>query len=153
MGKIVNKFCNKIYLTDDNPRKENPIKIRTSIKRKINKSKLYEIPSREKAIKEAIKNLLTGEILVVAGKGHENIQDYGNFKNFFSDKKCILKNIKQKNKHLSKDLKLNIQKEESGHNNLSLKTKLKYASINSKEIKKMIFFLQLRAKEKMAIII
>ena len=61
-----------------------------SIKRKINKSKLYEIPSREKAIKESIKNLLTGEILIVAGKGHENIQDYGTSKKFFSDKKCIL---------------------------------------------------------------
>jgi len=89
MGQIVNQFCNKIYLTDDNPRKENPKKIRLSIKRKINKSKLYEIPSREKAIKEAIKNLLTGEILIVAGKGHENIQDYGNSKKFFSDKKLL----------------------------------------------------------------
>ena len=148
MGKIVNKFCNKIYLTDDNPRKENPIKIRTSIKRKINKSKLYEIPSREKAIKEAIKNLLTGEILVVAGKGHENIQDYGNYKNFFSDKKCILKNIKQKNKYLSKDLKLNILKEESGQNNISLKTKLKNASINSKEIKKNDIFFAIKGKKK-----
>jgi len=148
MGKIVNKFCNKIYLTDDNPRKENPKKIRTSIKKKINKSKLYEIPNREKAIKEAIKNLLTGEILVVAGKGHENIQDYGNFKNFFSDKKYILKNIKQKNKHLSKDLKLNILKEESHQNHFSLKTKLKNASINSKEIKKNDIFFAIKGKRK-----
>ena len=33
MGQIVNQFCNKIYLTDDNPRKENPKKIRSSIKK------------------------------------------------------------------------------------------------------------------------
>ncbi len=67
MGRIANKFCHKIYLTDDNPRNENPAKIRASIKKKINKSKLYEISNREKAIDQAIQNLLTGEILVVAG--------------------------------------------------------------------------------------
>ena len=49
MGKIANKFCDKIYLTDDNPRFENPKKIRLSIKKSINKTKLYEIANREKA--------------------------------------------------------------------------------------------------------
>ncbi len=48
MGKLVNEYCEKIYLTDDNPRKENPKKIRKEIKSKINKSKLIEIPSRKK---------------------------------------------------------------------------------------------------------
>ena len=106
MGKIANDYCNKIYLTDDNPRRENPKKIRSEIKKKINKSKLKEIPNREKAIKEAITNLRTGEILVVAGKGHENTQDYGHSKKVFSDKNCILKIIKIKNKDLSKDIKI-----------------------------------------------
>ena len=148
MGQIVNQFCNKIYLTDDNPRKENPKKIRSSIKSKINKLKLYEIPSREKAIKEAIKNLLTGEILIVAGKGHENIQDYGNSKNFFSDKQCILKNIKQKNKYLLKDLKLNILKEESKQNHFPLTIKLRQASINSKKIRKNDIFFAIKVKRR-----
>ena len=40
MGKIVNSFCDRIYLTDDNPRNENPKKIRTAIKKKINTSEL-----------------------------------------------------------------------------------------------------------------
>ena len=35
------------------------------------------------AIKHSIQNLSSGEILVVAGKGHEKIQDYGKYKNFF----------------------------------------------------------------------
>ena len=34
MGQIANQFCNKIYLTDDNPRNENPKKIRLDIKKK-----------------------------------------------------------------------------------------------------------------------
>ena len=67
----------------------------------------YEKPRKE-AIKEAIKNLYTGEILLVAGKGHENIQDYGNSKKYFSDRKCILSEIKKKNRNLSKNLKINI---------------------------------------------
>ena len=147
MGKIANAYCHKIYLTDDNPRRENPKKIRTHIKKTINKSKLYEVPSREKAIKEAIKSLQTGEILVVAGKGHENIQDYGSIKKFFSDRDCILKNIKKKNKNLAKNLKLNILKEQSKQNNFYLKTKIRNASINSKEIKKNDIFFAIKGKK------
>ena len=35
MGKIANQYCDKIYLTDDNPRNENPKKIRSAIKKKL----------------------------------------------------------------------------------------------------------------------
>ena len=98
MGKISNKFCHKIYLTDDNPRFENPKKIRSSIKKKIEKKKLFEIPDREKAISKAIENLTSDEILLVAGKGHEEDQNYGNYIKKFSDKKIILKYIKKKNR-------------------------------------------------------
>ena len=148
MGKIANHYCDKIYLTDDNPRKENPQKIRSEIKKSIIKSKLNEIPDRSNAIKEAIKNLNIGEVLVVAGKGHENIQDYGNIKNFFSDKKIILKYIKIKNKNLSKDLKINILMEVSGYKNISLETKIKNVSINSKVIKKNDIFFAIKGKNK-----
>ena len=41
MGKIANKFCDKIYLTDDNPRNESPKKIRKAIKKSIKKNKLF----------------------------------------------------------------------------------------------------------------
>ena len=106
MGRIANHFCNKIYLTDDNPRNENPSKIRNQIKKKINKRKLLEISSRSKAIEQAVSNLDSGDVLVVAGKGHENYQEY--VKKFFSDKKCILKNINIRNKNLSNDWKINL---------------------------------------------
>ena len=43
MGKIANDLCDKIYLTDDNPRRENQKKIRLQKKKEINKSKLIEI--------------------------------------------------------------------------------------------------------------
>ena len=149
MGKIANDYCDKIYLTDDNPRQESPKKIRTQVKKKILRSKLKETPNRKKAIRKAIQNLKTGDILVVAGKGHENIQDYGKHKKkFFSDKKIILENIRIKNDNLSKDLKINILKETVKKVNFSLKTKISKASINSREIKKNDIFFAIKGKHK-----
>ena len=148
MGKIANNYCDKIYLTDDNPRNEDPEKIRASIKRKIIRSKLYEISNREIAIKRGIQNLRTGEILVVAGKGHEKVQDYGKYKNFFSDKDCILKYIKIKNKQLNKDLKFNIINDIRKNKKISFKGKIRNASINSKEIKKNDIFFAIKGKNK-----
>ena len=148
MGKIANEYCDKIYLTDDNPRNENPKKIRTSIKQKINESKLYDISNRGKAIDQAIQNLIAGEILVVAGKGHEKIQDYGTYKKFFSDKNCIIKSIKKKNRILKNDLKFNILKEISQNNHLLIKRKIRKASINSKEIKNNDIFFAIKGKNK-----
>jgi murE/murF fusion protein len=145
MGKIAEKYSDKIYLTDDNPRYENPTKIRKDIKKGINKSKILEISNRKKAIQEAIMNLETGNLLLVAGKGHEKIQDYGKRKFFFSDKEIILKSIKLKNKYLSSDLKLNIIKEES-NSEISNKINIKDISINSKTIKKNDVFFAIKGK-------
>ena len=148
MGKIANKYCNKIYLTDDNPRNENPEKIRKEIKKEITKSKLYEIPNRDIAIGSAINNLLCGEVLIVAGKGHEKVQDYGKYKKYFSDKECILKYTRKKNRFLKKDLKLNILNEILKNKNISMKTKIRNGSINSKDIKKNDLFFAIKGKNK-----
>ena len=110
MGKIADNFSNKIYLTDDNPRYENPNKIRKDIKKGIKTNKVVEISDRAKAISDAIQNLESDEILLVAGKGHEKTQDFGKRKIYFSDKKTILDSIKIKNLNLSNNFKLNIIK-------------------------------------------
>ena len=147
MGHIANKYCDKIYLTDDNPRSENPSQIRSQIKNKIFKRKLIEIPSREKAISSSIENLKSGEILLVAGKGHEIYQDYKKRK-FFSDKKCILRHLKNKNKNLSADWKLNIINEQIPHKNRIKKiNKINSASINSKKIEKNDIFIGIKGKK------
>ena len=148
MGKIANQYCDRIYLTDDNPRFENPKTIRTSIRKNINKSKIFEISNRAGAIKKAIFDLKTGDILIVAGKGHEKIQEYKKTKKLFSDHQQILKNITIKNKLLSHNLKLNILKELSNSNNISSKLEINNASINSKEIKKNNIFFAIKGKNK-----
>ena len=139
MGRIANKYCDKIYLTDDNPRTENPKKIRDQIKVAINKKKLNEISSRKIAINTAIKNIQSNEIVIVAGKGHESYQEY-KIRKYFSDRDCILKSIKEKNKNLNNNWKANIV-EENLKKKLSNKIIINEACINSKEIKKNnIFF-------------
>ena len=145
MGKIAEKYSDSIYLTDDNPRNENPHKIRKDIKKGIKRIKIKELPNRKEAIDEAIKRLNTGDLLLVAGKGHEKFQDYGKRKLFFSDRQVILKSIRHKNKFLSNDLKLNIIKEES-KSKISNKIIIKNISINSKKIKKNDIFIAIKGK-------
>ena len=145
MGKIAEKYSDNIYLTDDNPRNENPSKIRRDIKKGIKSMEIKEFSNRKKAIHEAIMSLNTGDLLLVAGKGHEKFQDYGNKKNFFSDQKVILKSIKLKNRSLSNNLKLNIVKEESG-SKISNKLVFKNICINSKMIKRNDIFFAIKGK-------
>ena len=95
MGKIASKYCRKIFVTDDNPRNEDPQKIRNSIIKGCKKIAV-DIGSRKKAIKTAIQELSSNEILLVAGKGHEEIQNYGNKIKNFSDKKIIKETINKK---------------------------------------------------------
>ena len=103
MGKIVNKLCNKVYVTDDNPRNEKPSKIRKEIIKNIKKEKVFNIGGRTSAIHSAIKQSKPNEIILIAGKGHEEYQDYGKKKLKLSDFK-IIRNFKIKKKFKQKRL-------------------------------------------------
>ena len=58
--------------------KESPKSIRKAIIKHIKKDKVVEIGNRTSAIHAAIKKSQPSEIILIAGKGHENYQDYGN---------------------------------------------------------------------------
>ena len=94
MGKIANKFADKIYITDDNPRNESPEKIRKEILSECPNA--YEISDRYQAIKLSIQKCEHGEMLLIAGKGHEDFQILN--ENFikFNDKGVILKILKNR---------------------------------------------------------
>ena len=98
MAKIADTFCKKIYVTDDNPRNEKPDKIRKEIIKNIKHNNFFNIGNRAKAIKTSISNAEPGEVILVAGKGHEIKQIYRNKTLLISDKKII------------KKLKLNIKR-------------------------------------------
>ncbi len=147
MGRIANQFCNRIFLTDDNPRNENPKSIRREIKKGIKNKPIFEIQDRKKAISNAILSLNSSEILLVAGKGHETTQTYKNKIRFFSDRDIILKSIKIKNKNLTNNFKLNIIKEISNSNLYLKNLKLNKAVINSKEVVKNDIFFAIKGKK------
>ena len=78
MGKIASEFADFVIVTDDNPRSENPETIRAAIMVGISKEKnCKEVADRAQAIYLAIQQLQAGDILVLAGKGHEKVQIIG----------------------------------------------------------------------------
>lgn len=92
MGEIAQKLADFVYITDDNPRSEDPSKIRGDIL--LGCAKAEEIPDRKKAIESAIDQMQLGDILVVAGKGHENYQLQNGIKIDFDDKEIVLNYLK-----------------------------------------------------------
>ncbi len=97
MAKIAKVNCKKIYVTDDNPRKENPKKIRQEIINHLKGSKYFDIGDRSSAIKKSVLNAEPNETILVAGKGHESYQDYGSKIISISDRKIIKRlNINKK---------------------------------------------------------
>jgi UDP-N-acetylmuramoyl-L-alanyl-D-glutamate--2,6-diaminopimelate ligase len=93
MGEIASRYADIIYITDDNPRTENASTIRFEVEAGVvNKEGItvYNVSGRLDAIKKAINSLSKGDILIVAGKGHENYQIIGSEKFHFSDTETIL---------------------------------------------------------------
>lgn len=84
MGAIAQKFADRVYLTDDNPRTEDAAAIRAQIKAAAPNA--IEIGDRHIAIFEAVRSLKAGDVLVIAGKGHETGQKVGAAVYAFDDK-------------------------------------------------------------------
>jgi len=85
MGEIAAELADNIIVTDDNPRYEDPKIIRAAVISGISKSKYIEISDREKAIKHGVDSLKQNDILLIAGKGHEDYQIIGDTKIEFDD--------------------------------------------------------------------
>ena len=148
MAKVANNYSNKIYITDDNPRNEDPKKIRNYIEKRIDAHKCFNIGNRTEAIKKAIVNSEPNEIVLIAGKGHEEKQIYKNKIFYISDKK-IVKNLKLKIKVLSKK-KQNYLQNKSILKKISGIIKLENfegLSIDSRMIKKNNLFLTIKGKD------
>jgi len=75
MGEIASKLADKVIITDDNPRHEDPAKIRQQILAKCPGAS--EIPSRRQAIIAAIEGMQEEDVVLIAGKGHETYQLVG----------------------------------------------------------------------------
>ncbi len=91
MGRIAEEYSDKIYVTSDNPRTEDPFEIIEDIKEGLTKKDYQEIENREEAIRTAIKSSEEDAVILIAGKGHENYQEINGVRSYFSDKDTAIK--------------------------------------------------------------
>lgn len=98
MGKIAVMNSDRVILTSDNPRSEVPEEIINDMRRGISKNvsdKVISITDRLEAIKTAFMFAGNGDIIVVAGKGHETYQEIKGRKHHFDDMEIILDLMKK----------------------------------------------------------
>lgn len=89
MAKIAAEMCHTLILTSDNPRTEDPERILDDMEAGLNKAQkesILRISDRRQAIKTACAMAKEGDIILVAGKGHEKYQEINGVRNHFDDK-------------------------------------------------------------------
>jgi UDP-N-acetylmuramoyl-L-alanyl-D-glutamate--2,6-diaminopimelate ligase len=87
MGRVAEKYCDEIIITNDNPRDEDPAIIANQILKGCPGASI--IHDRGEAIKFGISKIKNNDVLLIAGKGHEEFQITGNHKIPFSDRDVI----------------------------------------------------------------
>ena len=96
MGKIAADAADRVVLTNDNPRTEDPDRILSEIASGITEKAAYTvIPARAEAIDYAIQTAVPGEIIAFLGKGHEKYEWIGNEKRPFDEKETILEAVER----------------------------------------------------------
>ena len=89
MGQVASRFADRVVLTSDNPRSENPESIIREIQKGVEGADVHVNADRAEAIREAIYSASENEIIVIAGKGHEDYQELASGRVPFSDHEVI----------------------------------------------------------------
>ena len=90
MGRAAAEFADKIIITSDNPRSEEPLTIIAEIASGIPENFDFEaVVNRRDALKRAVMLAENGDIVLVAGKGHENYQEIKGEKHHFDDREVL----------------------------------------------------------------
>ncbi len=100
MAKIACEYSNKVILTSDNPRSEDPEEILNQMQKGINPvdaKKTLRITDRKEAIRTACSLAKQGDIILVAGKGHEKYQEIKGVKHPFDDFEILKETLKTLN--------------------------------------------------------
>lgn len=99
MGEIAGKYSDMTFITSDNPRSENPNEIMNEIEFGIKKTNCpyIKIEDRKSAILNALNEASPNDIILIAGKGHEEYQEFKDYVIHFSDKEIINEFIKLNN--------------------------------------------------------
>jgi UDP-N-acetylmuramoyl-L-alanyl-D-glutamate--2,6-diaminopimelate ligase len=100
MAAVAVRLSDKVILTSDNPRNEDPDEIIRQMKAGIteeDKHKVLSIVNRREAIRTAVALAKKGDIILLAGKGHENYQEINGVKNHFDDKEVLSEAFREAN--------------------------------------------------------
>jgi len=90
MGRVAEQLADRVFITDDNPRNEDPQKIVQDILRGLlNPQQVRVIHDRQAAIETALSQAGAEDLVVIAGKGHEQIQIVGDQRLPFSDVQVV----------------------------------------------------------------
>lgn len=92
MGRIAYNMCDQLYLTSDNPRSEDPQTIIDQMLEGIpqaERDEVYTNVSRRQAITDACAAAQRGDLVVIAGKGHETYQEIEGVRHHFDDKEVV----------------------------------------------------------------
>ncbi|WP_448548933.1 UDP-N-acetylmuramoyl-L-alanyl-D-glutamate--2,6-diaminopimelate ligase [Thalassotalea fusca] len=93
MGEVAQRHADHIFITNDNPRTEEPEAIATDIAKGITKQGVYTILlDRENAVKTALNEANAGDVVLLAGKGHEDYIVIGTEKQAYNERELV-KNI------------------------------------------------------------
>ena len=94
MGRIASEIADHVIITSDNPRTEDPAQIAAEIEAGVKSEKNYDmIVDRSSAIARGIEIARSGDLVVIAGKGHENYQDFGDKRIHFDDREIAAEYI------------------------------------------------------------
>ncbi len=93
MGAIASEYSDHCIISNDNPRNENPASIALDIQKGMKRQNYEIILDRQEAISKSIKEMSIGDILLIAGKGHENYQIIGDQKISFKDHDIVQKYV------------------------------------------------------------
>ena len=105
MGHIATTLADMTVITSDNPRGESPDAIIRDIMKGVNKEGRYiVIPDRREAIQYAVMNAASGDVILLAGKGHESYELIGNEKREFSEKQIVLDAFLQRMERIDRRL-------------------------------------------------
>jgi UDP-N-acetylmuramoyl-L-alanyl-D-glutamate--2,6-diaminopimelate ligase len=96
MGVAAAAHSEACVITSDNPRSEDPLSIIQAIEKGLGGKAHRSIPDRAEAIAFAVKNSLSGDIILIAGKGHETTQEFANETVPFDDRKHASKALRDR---------------------------------------------------------
>lgn len=96
MGRVAEELADYVYLTSDNPRRESPAAIVKDVLRGMARSNHRVILRRERAIRTAILSAKVGDLLVLAGKGHEAYEDGPRGKLPFSEREIARRALEER---------------------------------------------------------